>query len=312
MGRSPRKERTVTEDRTQEDSPSVVGDGTTRLTLLATLFALAAAIALAGVPEQALAQGTAEEGEARVKEKAASLDCSDFATQKGAQAILARSPVASAGDPFELDEDGDGEACEAGPGGTAEDGTGLGAETGGDLDCWDLSSQATAQARLKADPSDPHKFDPENNGVACEFSAVPYADRALDSAPVAAARSEADLDCKDFEYQQEAQAAYDRDPGDPNGLDGPNEKAEKDERSVGNGFPCETMPVLASNVESIVAKTEGAKAVTPAALIAAWPHGGGLGFVLDLAALLLVASGVSALLLFVRRARRSPSGSGGQ
>ena len=57
---------------------------------------------------------------------------------------------------------------------------------------------------------------------------------------------------------------------------------------------------------------EGAEAApsTPAALVAAWPHGGGPGFVLDLVALLLVASGVSTLLI-VRRARR-PSGGSGQ
>lgn len=274
---------------------------------LAALLALAAALTLTGVPEPALAQ-EAQEDEALAEQEAAALDCSDFATRRGAQAILARSSVASAGDPFELDEDGDGQACEESPGGDAEDDTELGAKTGGDLDCVDLPSQAASQARLRADPSDPHGLDPENNGVACEFVPVPYADRAFDDATVAAARSDADLDCEDFEYQQEAQMVYLQDESDPNGLDGPNEEAEKDKRFVGNGFACETTPFLASNVEELRA-AEGAKAVAPAALVAAWPHGGGSGLLLDLAALLLVACGVSALLV-VRRACRASGGSG--
>lgn len=282
------------------------------------LLALSAVLTLAGAPDTATAQETLED-KAIAEEEAASLDCSDFATRRGAQAIFTRSPVASAGDPFGLDKDGDGRACEAAtPGGAAEDGTELGTKTGGDLDCVDLPSQAAAQARLRADPSDPDGLDPENNGVACEFAPIPYEDRAFDNAPVAAARSKADLDCEDFEYQQEAQMVYLQDESDPNGLDGPNEKAEKDKRFVGNGFACETLPALASNVEELGASEDagagGAKAApaskaAPTALVAAWPHGGGLGFVLDLAALLLVACGVSALLI-VRRARRSSGGSG--
>jgi hypothetical protein len=41
-----------------------------------------------------------------------------------------------------------------------------------------------------------------------------------------------DLDCKDFKYQEDAQAVYDKDPSDPNGLDG----APK------NGIACESLP----------------------------------------------------------------------
>ncbi|MFI5583549.1 calcium-binding protein [Amycolatopsis sp. NPDC051758] len=41
-----------------------------------------------------------------------------------------------------------------------------------------------------------------------------------------------DLDCKDFKYQEDAQAVYNQDPSDPNGLDG----APKD------GIACESLP----------------------------------------------------------------------
>ncbi len=41
-----------------------------------------------------------------------------------------------------------------------------------------------------------------------------------------------DLDCKDFKYQEDAQAIYDKDPSDPNHLDG-NPK---------DGIACESLP----------------------------------------------------------------------
>ena len=305
-------------------SSKVLEAGTTKRLLLLAVVSIATFLMLAPSalaqrvsPTEGLPRDEAREKEARAEEDyakkwAARLDCADVATRRGAQALFELNEE----DRFDMDRDGNGVACEKRTGEAAEDGTKLGAKTGGDLDCMDFPSQKAAQAHLRGGPSDRDGLDPENNGVACEFSAVPYQDLAFDDAPVAAARSEADLDCEDFEYQQEAQVVYRRDVSDPNGLDGPNEKAEKDERFVGNGVACETAPLLASNVEEFRATmgtdAEGAEAApsTPAALVAAWPHGGGPGFVLDLVALLLVASGVSTLLI-MRRARR-PSGGSGQ
>lgn len=37
-----------------------------------------------------------------------------------------------------------------------------------DLDCADFGSQEEAQATLEADPSDPHRLDADNDGIACE------------------------------------------------------------------------------------------------------------------------------------------------
>lgn len=164
-------------------------------------------------------------------------DCADFATQTGAQALLGPE------DPSKMDKDRDGKACETGPGGKAEDGTRLAAKTGGDLDCVDFPSQKAAQAKLKAKPSDSDKLDLDNDGIACQIVPVPYKDGASDRTPVSAAKSAAKLDCKDFEYQQEAQMILLRDEGDPNGLD--------DDK---NGLACEEeLPGFAANEEVIEA-----------------------------------------------------------
>ncbi|MEV6875619.1 calcium-binding protein [Amycolatopsis sp. NPDC051128] len=48
-----------------------------------------------------------------------------------------------------------------------------------------------------------------------------------------------DLDCEDFKYQEDAQAVYDQDPSDPNGLDG----APKD------GIACESRPATGGQVK---------------------------------------------------------------
>jgi hypothetical protein len=50
-------------------------------------------------------------------------------------------------------------------------------------------------------------------------------------APVTPAQEGKDLDCADFQFQEDAQAVYDQDPSDPNGLDGD-----------GDGIACEDLP----------------------------------------------------------------------
>lgn len=57
---------------------------------------------------------------------AADLNCSDFATQAQAQAVLDANPA----DPNNLDQDGDGIACESLPAGGTEDGTTFAANGG--------------------------------------------------------------------------------------------------------------------------------------------------------------------------------------
>lgn len=198
-----------------------------RRMLLLVVLCVAAVLVLASV---ALAQETPV-NQSDAATKAAALDCSDFATQRGAQALLKK------GDTFKLDKDGDGKACETQRNKVAEDGTRLGANTGGDLDCIDFPSQKAAQAHLKADPSDKNKLDVDNDGIACQVVPVPYKDAASNRNPVTQAQSSTDLDCEDFEYQQEAQMIYFRNERDPNKLD-----------KNGNGLACEdALPALASN-----------------------------------------------------------------
>jgi len=94
------------------------------------------------------------------------LNCSDFATQEEAQAVLDANPE----DPNYLDGEGDGVACESLPSAPASasplptpDSTPM-----GDLDCSDFATQEEAKAVLEEDPSDPNYLDGEGDGVPCE------------------------------------------------------------------------------------------------------------------------------------------------
>ncbi len=125
-------------------------------------------------------------------------DCSDFATQEEAQDFLLE------GDPYGLDSDSDGEACEELPSGgststpTAEEPASPPASPPAettDLDCDDFATQADAQAEYDADPSDPNGLDADGDGVACEelsgvddssISASPEADDDADDASTTA------------------------------------------------------------------------------------------------------------------------------
>ena len=91
-------------------------------------------------------------------------DCSDFDTQEEAQAQLLP------GDPYGLDGDNDGMACDNLPSsGTTSGGSPIGGGGGGgDLDCGDFANQEEAQAVLERDPGDPNGLDADNDGIACE------------------------------------------------------------------------------------------------------------------------------------------------
>lgn len=110
-------------------------------------------------------------------------DCSDFATQEGAQAVLDADPT----DPDNLDANADGEACEAlavssGYEYAEPDGSFTPVPEpapdsplvpdprpgGRDLDCADFASRPEAQAYYEDDPSDPSGLDADGDGEACE------------------------------------------------------------------------------------------------------------------------------------------------
>ena len=280
--------------------------GTTKRLLLLAVVSIATFLMLAPSalaqrvsPTEGLPRDEAREKEARAEEDyakkwAARLDCADVATRRGAQALFELNEE----DRFDMDRDGNGVACEKRTGEAAEDGTKLGAKTGGDLDCMDFPSQKAAQAHLRGGPSDRDGLDPENNGVACEIRPAAYEDRAEDLAPVVKARSDADLDCKDFEYQQEAQMVYMLDESDPNKLD----------KGTEGSLVCVDRPVLWSNVDiAMAAPSEGSggeQAKPPVPALLAQPLGARSEFLLQLAGLILVAAGALALLA-VRRLRSS-------
>jgi hypothetical protein len=271
---------------------------TALLCAAAVLLSATAALAQENAAREGVPAGAA--AERHKQEEAAKLDCADFATQRGAQAVLSQASLSAQEDRFGLDEDGDGVACENGDGGVAEDGTLLGADTSGDRDCNDWPSQKAAQAHLRANPSDPYKLDPDRNGVACEFLAAPYKDDAIDTTPVVGARSGADLGCENFEFQQEAQAVYLRDESDPNKLD-----------EDGDGLACEGIPILESNAEEVLAADAKSAGAPPpsAALGGTSPRGDGIvELPLGLAALFLTASGALLLVTVWRVPRRSSRG----
>ena len=114
--------------------------------------------------------------------------------------------------------------------------TSTGTQQTGDVDCPQLTQQE-AQAIFDADPSDPNRLDADNDGIACEDGGGV----AQPAAPTTTqydqpeTPTQGDLDCIDFASQIEAQATYDADPSDPNGLD-----ADDD------GIACESTTNVAS------------------------------------------------------------------
>ncbi|WP_307849469.1 excalibur calcium-binding domain-containing protein [Qaidamihabitans albus] len=102
------------------------------------------------------------------------LNClEDFTYQEEAQAVYDADPT----DPHNLDgHPEDGVACESLPNRpvvapepeTSAPEAPKPAVTDTDKDCKDFASHAEAQATYDADPSDPHRLDGDNDGIACE------------------------------------------------------------------------------------------------------------------------------------------------
>ncbi len=129
------------------------------------------------------------------------------------------------------------------------------------VSCADYATPKQAQKAFDKDPQGLAALDPDGNGVVCEETtttteAAPTpepapetqgkkknknnnsdqpeasANTAVDQPPVAPpVNPPEDIDCIDFQFQEEAQAVYNRDPSDPYNLD-PN----------GDGFACSSLP----------------------------------------------------------------------
>ena len=214
-------------------------------------------------------------------EAAEDLDCADFETLDDAQAVLDEDP----GDPHRLDPDEDGVACEdeeleeedtgdrnrgaqrdetARPTEEPDQGDTRNRNRDGqrdetaqpteepeapeDRDCGEFEFQEQAQRVLDEDPDDPFGLDPDADGVACEELPTRRGDGNGQQDEVD--RPTEDLDCADFEFQEEAQAVLDEDPGDPNNLD-----------PSGDGFACSELPSESGEVRVNAVPRTGAGTV---------------------------------------------------
>ncbi len=97
-----------------------------------------------------------------------------------------------------------------------------------DVDCGDFATQEEAQQFLL--PGDPNGLDADNDGTACDDlpsggtgGTSPQPTAPTQYTPPVVPTSQGDLDCADFASQAEAQATFDADPTDPNGLDADND-----------------------------------------------------------------------------------------
>jgi hypothetical protein len=155
----------------------------------------------------------------REQEAAADLDaadaetlvCDDFFTQEEAQAAFEDDPEGQAA----LDEDGNGIACEELPSAAGEE-----AEDDTQVD----TSDEKANRRERRNRRN------RNQDRAEEETVV--------DTPVSVGKE--DLDCIDFEFQEDAQEIYNRDPSDPFNLD-PN----------GDGFACSSLPSRAPRISQV-------------------------------------------------------------
>ena len=154
-------------------------------------------------------------------------NCEDFDTQAQAQEFYDAQGGLAGPNPADLDDDLDGMPCESLSNGMAEDGTMMGGDmtddtmTGGGL-CPEGQFPATA-------PGDPGEgslvcFDSQEEAdIYSETGEIPGDE------PLSVTGEQGDLDCIDFATQEEAQATYNADPSDPNGLD-----------ADGDGVACES------------------------------------------------------------------------
>jgi hypothetical protein len=130
-------------------------------------------------------------------------------------------------------------------------------EAAATVTCADFKTAKAAQAAFDKDPNGLANLDPEGNGTACEEllkSTASSKSAKKEKTPAAATRKPRrreetpvptevvvdepktvkiteDFDCVDFEFQEEAQAVYDKDPSDPYNLD-----------PSGDGIACSSLP----------------------------------------------------------------------
>jgi hypothetical protein len=274
-----------------------VGKQVLALVLVALLMGLASGDIAVQARGESRAEGAVAGAVHLVQDTANDLDCEDFGTQEEAQAVLDDDPS----DPNNLDPNGDAIACALLPaeedGDTAPEADVEAAQAAQDEEqprterrrnrdrqaaqeepaprtCADFETAEDAQAAFDEDPGGLAALDEDGNGIACEelLVAEPAEDdtterrqnrRNRDEEPADTAVDEPaalpaeDLDCVDFDFQEEAQEIYNQDPSDPFNLD-PN----------GDGFACSSLPSRDPLI-SQVPRTGAGQSVPASAFLAA-------------------------------------------
>ncbi len=156
----------------------------------------------------------------RDAQDSAALTCNDFFTQEEAQAAFDDDPAGQA----DLDLDGDGIAC-------------------GDLPPAADQEQDDAQADADDENTNGEKKRNRRNRD------QPAEDETVVDTPVTVGKE--DLDCIDFEFQEDAQEVYNRDPADPFNLD-PN----------GDGFACSSLQSRDPRISQVPRTGAGNSAAT--------------------------------------------------
>lgn len=146
------------------------------------------------VADDGAAEETREERRARRQadrnEEEPELSCADFETQEAAQEVLDEDPS----DPYDLDPDQNGLACEDLPSeeepaeerprrnrGRDEPPADEPTQVEEDFDCIDFEFQEDAQEVYEEDTSDPYNLDPNGDGFAC--SSLPSREPRVTSVP---------------------------------------------------------------------------------------------------------------------------------
>jgi hypothetical protein len=160
----------------------------------------------------------------------AALTCNDFFTQEEAQAAFDDDPEGQA----DLDQDGDGIAC-------------------GDLPSAADQEQDDPQADTADENTNGQKKRNRRNRD------QPAEEETVVDTPVTVGKE--DLDCIDFEFQEDAQEVYNRDPADPFNLD-PN----------ADGFACSSLPSRDPRISQVPRTGVG----DPASTAEIWLVGGSL------------------------------------
>lgn len=171
-----------------------------------------------------------------------------------------------------------------------------------DLDCSDFDTQEEAQAVYDQNTNDPNNLDADGDGVACESlpsgggsGGTPAGGNGGTGTGGTTGDTSSDLDCADFANQATAQANLNANPNDPNGLDADDDGVACEEFNYEN--PDAGMIVDGNNSGNVTGDQYANGGQTTGGGMTNLPETGGPAMLLPVAAMLMVAGGLSLALL---------------